>query len=148
MRLRHQFPLRLAWCCLAVLAGCAGSAATASPRARPAVDDTACRAPRTLASGGHTEASTDTVTQLPLLLNPPTVLPTPPTRPLGHRARVVAGFVVDTLGHPVPCSWHVISFTDEVYVPIAYRVIMALRYSPGRTAAGRAPVLVQQAINW
>ena len=107
-----------------------------------------CSVPHALAPGGHTMAAADTVTHLPQLLTPPTALPTPPTRPAGHRARVVAAFVVDTLGHPVPCTWHVTSFTDEAYVPLAYRVAMALRYSPGRTSSGRAAVHVQQAINW
>src|SRR5690606_39646416 len=97
------------WCCLSLLASCAGPTATAFASHGPVPDRPSCRVPHALAAGRHTEASSDTVTHLPQLLNPPTSLPTPPTRPAGHRARVVAAFVVDTLGHPVPCSWHVTS---------------------------------------
>ena len=88
------------------------------------------------------------VYQGPVLQQNPTSLASPPNRPVDNQARVVAQFLVDSLGRPLPCSWRVMLVTDDAYVPIAFRTAMSLRFQPGTKASRPVAFLVEQAFNW
>ncbi|HYK82689.1 MAG TPA: TonB family protein [Gemmatimonadales bacterium] len=76
----------------------------------------------------------------------------PQLQAAGVEGSVRLGFVVDTAGHVVARSVHVVSSTEPLFVPAALRVIRYARFSPGRMAAAGAfvamPVLVQMPLTW
>ncbi len=85
---------------------------------------------------------------MPRQLPPMPVLKTPSTRLHGTYARIVAQFVVDSLGSPIPCSWRIIEINDEAYAPYAYAAMLSSHFAPGRKGSRPVAVLVQQAFQW
>lgn len=72
----------------------------------------------------------------------------PPGRPWKYRARVLARFVVDSFGYPIPCTWELQYATDAEYARIAREALPRLRYEPARRAHQRVAALVRESITW
>jgi hypothetical protein len=76
------------------------------------------------------------------------VLWQPADRPWNNRARVVARFVIDSTGLPIPCTWDVRSATDQEYERVARETLMLLRFYPAQHQGHPVAALIQQRFAW
>ena len=66
----------------------------------------------------------------------------------GVGGRVVFRFVIDTLGHPEPCSFETMSATNKEFEAAAYRMVLGSTFRPAKNVGKVVPVRVSQAVNF
>ncbi|HMU62832.1 MAG TPA: TonB family protein [Gemmatimonadales bacterium] len=66
----------------------------------------------------------------------------------GVGGRVVFSFIIDTLGHPEPCSFHVHSVVDPRLEVAALRMVLESLFRPGEVRGQKVRVLVNQAVTF
>jgi len=66
----------------------------------------------------------------------------------GVGGRVVLEYVIDTLGHPEPCSFRALAATNEQFEGAAYRMILGSIFRPGSNDGRLVPVRVRQSVTF
>lgn len=66
----------------------------------------------------------------------------------GVGGRVQFSFVIDTLGHPEPCSFHVHSAIDPRLEVAAFRMVLDNLFLPGEVRGQKVRVMVLQAVSF
>jgi len=66
----------------------------------------------------------------------------------GVGGRVELTFVIDTLGHPEPCSFHVHTAVDPKLEVAAFRMALESLFRPGEVRGQKVRVLVNQAVTF
>lgn len=66
----------------------------------------------------------------------------------GVGGRVELTFVIDTLGHPEPCSFHVLTAVDPKLEVAAFRMALESLFRPGEVRGQKVRVLVNQAVTF
>ncbi len=66
----------------------------------------------------------------------------------GVGGRVVFSFIIDTLGHPEPCSFHVHSVIDPRLEVAGLRMVLESLFRPGEVRGQKVRVLVNQAVTF
>ncbi len=66
----------------------------------------------------------------------------------GVGGRVVFSFIIDTLGHAEPCSFHVHSVADPRLEVAALRMVLESLFRPGEVRGQKVRVAVNQAVTF
>ncbi|MEZ4413651.1 MAG: TonB family protein [Gemmatimonadales bacterium] len=66
----------------------------------------------------------------------------------GVGGRVELSFIIDTLGHPEPCSFHVHSVVYPSFEVAALRMVLGSLFRPGEVRGQKVRVLVFQAVTF
>ena len=66
----------------------------------------------------------------------------------GIGGRVQFTFVIDTLGHPEPCSFHVLSATNTSFEVAAFWMVLGNLFRPGERGGAKVRVRVKQSVTF
>lgn len=66
----------------------------------------------------------------------------------GVGGRVVFSFIIDTLGHPEPCSFHVHAVVDSGLEVAGLRMVLESLFRPGEVRGHKVRVLANQAVTF
>ena len=102
-------------------------------------------APSPPLSTPYTEADVD---RPPELITPGPRKYPPDMERAGVGGRAQFSFVIDTLGHPEPCSFHAIAATNASFEVAAFRMVLGSLFRPAEVNGHKVRVKVMQAVTF